>query len=74
MDDVGRVAVGQSAPGVVSLFKLSLCLTKHCAIKAYVGVVCRFSFSSPRHYLEVSGQLHAPAALTPMEDPSVHIG
>jgi hypothetical protein len=40
--------------------KLSLCLTKHHAMKAYWGV-------------EVSGQLHDPAALPPGEDPLVHL-
>jgi hypothetical protein len=28
----------------------------------------------PRHYTGVSGQLHAPAALTPEKDPLVPIG
>jgi hypothetical protein len=48
--------------------KLSLCLLiKHYAMKTYRGVdeYCRFTFSWPRHKLEVSGQLHAPAALLP---------
>jgi hypothetical protein len=29
----------------------------------------RYTFSWPRHYLEVSGELHAPAALPPGEEP-----
>jgi hypothetical protein len=29
----------------------------------------RFTFSWPRHYLKVSGQLHAPAALPPGKEP-----
>jgi hypothetical protein len=29
----------------------------------------RYTFSSPRHWLEVSGQLHAPAALLPGKEP-----
>jgi hypothetical protein len=28
----------------------------------------------PRHYMEVSGQLHAPAALSPEKKPLVAIG
>jgi hypothetical protein len=31
-------------------------------------------FSSPRHYLEVSGQLHAAAALPAGKEPPVRIG
>jgi hypothetical protein len=34
----------------------------------------RSTFSWPRHYLEVSGQLHAPAALPPRKEPPVPIG
>jgi hypothetical protein len=30
--------------------------------------------SEPRHYLKVSGQLHAPVALTPRKEPPVPIG
>jgi hypothetical protein len=32
------------------------------------------TFSRPRHWLEVSGQLHAPAALLPDKKPQVPIG
>jgi hypothetical protein len=33
----------------------------------------RFTFSFPRHWLEVSGQLHAPPALPPeKEHPGTH--
>jgi hypothetical protein len=31
----------------------------------------RSTFSWPRHWLEVSGQLHAPAALPPGKEPPV---
>jgi hypothetical protein len=34
----------------------------------------RSIFSWPRHYLEASGQPHAPAALPPVKDPPVSIG
>jgi hypothetical protein len=34
----------------------------------------RSTFSWPRHYLEVSGQLHALAALPPEKEPQVPIG
>jgi hypothetical protein len=34
----------------------------------------RPTFSCSRHYLEVSGQLHAPAALPPGKEPPVPIG
>jgi hypothetical protein len=40
-------------------------LIKHYAIKAY-DLTYRSTFSWPRHYLKVSGQLHAPAALLPV--------
>jgi hypothetical protein len=42
---------------------LSLCLIKHYTIKAYRGVDVEIHISCPRHLLEVSGQLHAPASL-----------
>jgi hypothetical protein len=32
-----------------------------------------WTFSWPRHYLEVSGQLHTPAALPPGKEPPVPI-
>jgi hypothetical protein len=34
----------------------------------------RSTFSWPRHYLEMSGELHAPAALPPGKEHPVHIG
>jgi hypothetical protein len=34
----------------------------------------RSTFSWPRHYQEVSGQLHAPAALPPGKEPPLSIG
>jgi hypothetical protein len=49
--------------------KSCLCLTKQYAMKwSY-----RPRFSSPLHYLEVSGQLHALATLPPGKEPSVPI-
>jgi hypothetical protein len=41
-------------------------------MNTYGGV--RFTFSSPRHKLEVSGQFHAEAALPPGKETSVPIG
>jgi hypothetical protein len=44
-------------------------------VKAYWGsrgIVSRIL--SPRHYMEVSGQLHAPAALPPGKEPLVPMG
>jgi hypothetical protein len=55
--------------------KLSLCSTKHHAMKVYWGsggIAPRILW--PRHQMEVSGQLHAPAALPPREEPMVPIG
>jgi hypothetical protein len=45
--------------------KLSLCLTTHYTMKALVEWLYRSTFSWPRNYLDVTGQLHAPAALPP---------
>jgi hypothetical protein len=39
-----------------------------------VDVYTRSILSWPRHKLEVSGQLHAPAALSPGKEPPVPIG
>jgi hypothetical protein len=36
--------------------------------------MCRCLFSSPWHQLEVSDQLHAPAAFTPVKESAIHIG
>jgi hypothetical protein len=47
---------------VTGKVKLSLCLTN------------RSTFSWPRHYLEVTGQLHAPTALPPRKEPPVPSG
>jgi hypothetical protein len=47
-----------------------LFLTKHHAMKAYLvygGISPRILW--PRHYMEFSGQIHAPAALTPGKSP-----
>jgi hypothetical protein len=55
--------------------KLSLCLTKHDAMKVYWGsggIAPSILWS--QHYMEVSGQLHAPAALPPGKEPLVPIG
>jgi len=35
---------------------------------------CGFTHSWPRHHMEVSGQLHALAALPPWKEPPVLIG
>jgi hypothetical protein len=43
-------------------------------MKAYGEWMYRSTFSWPRHWLEVSGQLHAQAALPPGKEPSVPIG
>jgi hypothetical protein len=42
--------------------KLSLRLIKHHVMKTYRGVGVYLHHSRPRHLMEVSGQLHAPAA------------
>jgi hypothetical protein len=42
-------------------------------MKAYGEWMYRSTFSWPRQKLEVSGQLHAPAALTPGKEPPVPI-
>jgi hypothetical protein len=55
--------------------KLSLCLTKHHAMKAYWGsggIAPLIIW--PRHYMEVNDELHAPAALPPGKQPLVPIG
>jgi hypothetical protein len=49
----------------VKRLKLALCLTKHYAMKTYEGVDVQIHFFLPLQQLEVSGQLHAPAALPP---------
>jgi hypothetical protein len=60
----------RNEPDLTVKVKLSLCLTKHHAIKAYWGVEVQlhafFDFGS-------FGQLHAPAALTPGKGPLVPI-
>jgi hypothetical protein len=43
-------------------------------MKPYGEVDVRFTFSLPGHWLEVSGQLHAPATLTPGKETAVPIG
>jgi hypothetical protein len=49
-------------------------LIKHHTMKAYGEVLYRSTFSWLRHELEVSGQLHAPAALPPGKELPVPIG
>jgi hypothetical protein len=44
-------------------------LIKHYAMKAYGEWMYRSKFSWPRHYLKVSGQLHAMAALPSGKEP-----
>jgi hypothetical protein len=39
-----------------------------------MGVVYRSTYSWPRHYFEVNGQLHAPADLPPEKEPAHWIG
>jgi len=48
---------------------LSLCLTKHHAVKTYW--VWRYSatLTYPLHWKEVSGHLHAPATVPPEKEP-----
>jgi hypothetical protein len=43
-------------------------------MKTYGGVEVQFHLSWLRYKMEVSGQLHAPAALPPVKELPVHIG
>jgi hypothetical protein len=43
-------------------------------MKMYERVEVQLLHYIPRHYMEMSGQIHAPAALTPEKRPSIHIG
>jgi hypothetical protein len=43
-------------------------------MKAYGGVEAYFHHSWPRYQMEVSGQLHTPAALPPGKEPPAPIG
>jgi hypothetical protein len=45
---------------------------KHYAMKAFGEWMYRSTFSWPRHLLEVSGQLHASAALPRERAPNIH--
>jgi hypothetical protein len=54
--------------------KLSVCLIKHRAMKTYWGVEVWLNHSRPWHQLEVCGQLHAMASLTPGKKPLAPIG
>jgi hypothetical protein len=59
----------------VKTVNLSLCLIiKHFAMTAYGGMEVQLHYSRPRNYMEVSGQIHAPAALLPEEELPVSIG
>jgi hypothetical protein len=53
--------------------KVELCLTKHYAMKDGVEWMYRPAFSRPRHWMEVSGQLHSLATLPPGKEPPVVI-
>jgi hypothetical protein len=46
--------------------KLSLCLTKHYAMKTWGEWIYWLTFSSSRHWVKASGQLHATADLPPV--------
>jgi hypothetical protein len=52
----------------------SLRLTKYHAMKTYGWWRFSSTHSEPRHLMEVSGQLHAPAALLQRKEPPVPIG
>jgi hypothetical protein len=63
-----------SAPAIMSSFATQhegtispefYCVIKHCTMKADGGVEIQLHHSWPQHYKEVSGQLHAPVALSP---------
>jgi hypothetical protein len=43
-------------------------------METYEGVEVYLRYSRPRHNIQVSGQLQAPAALPPVEEPTVTIG
>jgi hypothetical protein len=54
---------------------VSVSLTEHHAMKAYWesgGIASRILW--PRHWMEVSGQLHVPVALPPGKEPVVPTG
>jgi len=52
-----------------------LFLTEHHAKKSYCGSECIAPPIPCRgHYMEVSGELHSPAALNPGKEPLVPIG
>jgi hypothetical protein len=53
--------------------KFFLCLTKHHAMKTYWGVEVQLHAFLTSALEEVSGQLHAPAALPPVKDLPVPI-
>jgi hypothetical protein len=54
--------------------KLSLCLIKQHAMKTSVRVEINLHHSWPRHWMEVIGQLHAPAAVPQGKLRAVPIG
>jgi hypothetical protein len=72
---VDCIQLAQDSVQLWSLVKLSLCLVKHHAMKVYWGsrgIAPRIL--QPRNWMEVSGHLHAPAALHPRKEPLVPIG
>jgi hypothetical protein len=61
---------GVTVEGKGKGIKSSLCLTKHHPIKTYWGsgsIAPRFLW--PRHWVEMRGQLHVPAALPQRKSP-----
>jgi hypothetical protein len=44
--------------------KLSLHLIKHYTLKTYGVIEVQLYHPQPQHYMDTSGQLHAPAALS----------
>jgi hypothetical protein len=63
-----------TAIGLLRFCWLSLCLTKALRHEGVWEWMYRATFSWPRRYLEVNGQLHDPAALSPGKEPPVPIG
>jgi calcineurin-like phosphoesterase family protein len=57
-----------------SKVNLSLCITKYHAMKTYGGMEVRFHDSYLRHQIEVSGHLHALAAIPQGKESPVPIG
>jgi hypothetical protein len=74
----GGLASGRSS--IQGVLPTVQCIHKSVLNQAarHEGVLGERKYSSthflPRHYMEVSGQLHAPAALPPGKEPLVPIG